>query len=169
MKKYGYWFLFLVMLYALQTSLLPIISHHGISPDLLLLLVTSFALLEGVKYGTLMALGAGLLKGLSSGTFFGVDAFSYIIIAVIVGRYYNQVFREANFLPLIAAIGVTTLNYMIYTSFMFMLGFRFSLLEHIHSILFPMLIYQFVFSYPMHKLTVKMDALTRKEWSQNGS
>ncbi|MBR3723613.1 MAG: rod shape-determining protein MreD [Selenomonadaceae bacterium] len=169
MKKYARWFLFLIVLYSLQTSLLPIISYRGISPDLLLLLITSFALLEGAKYGTLMALGAGLLKGLGSGTFFGIDTFSFMIIAFFVGRSYNQVYREAKFLPLAASVGVTTLHYLIFASFMFMLGFRFSPLEHMQSVLLPMLLYQLVFSYPVHRLTVKMDAWTRREWSQNGS
>ncbi|MBR3622938.1 MAG: rod shape-determining protein MreD [Selenomonadaceae bacterium] len=169
MKKYGRWFLFLIILYAAQTSLLPIISYKGISPDLLLLLITSFALLEGAKYGTLMALGAGLLKGFGSGTFFGVDTFSFVVIAFLLGRFYNQVYREAKFLPLAASIGVTALHYFIFASFMFMLGFRFSPLEHMQNVLLPMLVYQLVFSYPVHRLTVKMDDWTRREWSQNGS
>lgn len=169
MKKYGYWFLLLIVLYALQTSLLPIIAYNGQSPDLLLLFVVSFSLLEGPKYGTLMALGAGLLKGLASGTFFGIDAFSFVIIALFVGRFYNQVFREARFLPLVASAGATVAHYVIIVLFAFALGFRFSLLEHIQNFLLPMMVYQFIFSYPVHRLTVKMDTLTRTKWSQNGS
>lgn len=169
MKKYASWFLFLIILYAIQSSLLPIIAYNGQSPDLLLLLVVSFSLLEGPKYGTLMALGAGLLKGLASGTFFGIDAFCYVIIALVVGKFYNQVFREARFLPLVASAGATAAYYVMVVVFLFMLGFRFSIIEHIQTILLPMVIYQFVFSYPMHRLTVKMDTLTRTKWSKNGS
>lgn len=169
MKKYGSWLLFLMILYILQSSLLPILAYNGQSPDLLLLLVVSFSLLEGSKYGTLLGLGAGLLKGLATGTFFGIDAFSFVIIAFVIGKFYNQVFREARFLPLVASVGATVAHYAIVVVFLFMLGFRFSLSEHIQSVLLPMIVYQFIFSYPVHRLTVKMDALTRAEWSKNGS
>lgn len=169
MKKYGYWFVFIVVLYVIQSSLLPFFSYNRQSPDLLLLLVVSFSLLEGPKYGVLMALGAGLLKALASGTFFGIDAFSFVIIAFVIGRFYNQVFREARFLPLVASVGATVIHYVVVLAFMFMLGFRFSILGHIQSVLLPTIVYQFVFSYPIHRLTVKMDALTRAEWSKNGS
>jgi len=168
-KKYGYWFLFLVALYIIQSSLLPFFSYNRQSPDLLLLLVVSFSLLEGPKYGVLMGLGAGLLKALTTGTFFGIDAFSFVIIAFFIGRFYNQVFREARFLPLVASVGATVAHYVIVVIFLLMLGFRFSILEHIQNFLLPMIIFQFIFSYPIHRLTVKMDALTRAEWSKNGS
>ncbi|MBO6303504.1 MAG: rod shape-determining protein MreD [Selenomonadaceae bacterium] len=169
MKKYGYWFLLLIVLYAFQTSLLPIIAYNGQLPDLLLLFVVSFSLLEGPKYGTLMALGAGLLKGLASGTFFGVDAFIYVVIALVVGKFNNQVFREARFLPLVTSVGASVAYYVIFVVFLFMLGFRFSIINHVQSVLLPMVIYQFIFSYPIHRLTVKMDTLTRTKWSKNGS
>lgn len=169
MKKYGLWLLFMIILYALQSSLFPLFSYNRQSPDLLLLLVVSFALLEGPKYATLMALGAGLLKGLGSGTFFGIDAISFVIIAFVIGKFYNQVFREARFLPLVASVGATLAHYVIVVIFLFMLGFRFSVLEHIQSALLPTLLFQLIFSYPIHRLTVKMDALTRAEWSKNGS
>lgn len=169
MKKYGSWFLLLIFLYAIQTSILPNFGYNGISADLLLLLIVSFALLEGSKYGTIMALGAGLLKGIASGTFFGVDAFAFIVIAFIIGRFYNQVYREARFLPLVAAGGATIIYYATIIAFLFMMGYRFSFVEHAQNVLLPMIVHNFIFSYPVHKLTVKMDALTRTEWSKNGS
>ena len=169
MRKYGSWLLLLVLLYAIQTSLLPRFSYNGISPDLMLLLIVSFSLLEGAKYGVLMALGAGILKGVASGAFFGIDAFSFIVIAFIIGQFYNQVYREARFLPLVAASGATVLYYSMVVVFLYMLGFKFSFVEHIQNVLLPMIIYHFIFSYPVHRLTVKMDALTRTEWSKNGS
>ena len=71
---------FMLLLYVGQSSLLPFIAFHGVSADLLLLLVVSVAFLRGAKVGALVGFLAGLLQDLATGTFFGVDIFAKMLI-----------------------------------------------------------------------------------------
>ena len=80
MKKYGAWALFTVVLYVMQSSILPLISWHEISADLLLVAVVSVSILRGSQEGVTFGFFAGLLQDLATGTFFGVDIFSKMVI-----------------------------------------------------------------------------------------
>ena len=49
MKNAGATALLVIILYALQTSILPLIAYHGVTADLMLLFVTSTAFLKGAR------------------------------------------------------------------------------------------------------------------------
>lgn len=162
------WFFVLIILYVVQTSILPYVAYNRQSPDLLLLFVMSFAILKGSKRSVLVGLTAGLLKGLAGGSFFGVDAFSYTLIAFIVGRFHRDVYKESIVMPFVAGVTTTLMYYAIVMAFMIMFGFKFSILEHVQNILLPMIVYEFIFSYPIYRLTVKLNAPKRAEWRRYG-
>ena len=69
MKKFGAWALFTIVLYVLQSSILPLIAWHEISADLLLAAVVSVSFLLGSREGALFGFFAGLLQDLATGTF----------------------------------------------------------------------------------------------------
>lgn len=161
MRKFGLWAAFVMGLYVLQSSILPLLSYHGISPNLMLLLTVSYAFLRGMRYGTLMGFCAGLLQDLATGTFFGIDVFSFMAIGCICGKFSDQVFKEQLFLPLTVSLVATAAHYFILAFFMFLLGFRFHFILHMQSVLLPMLCYQFVFAYPVHRAAYWMDRYVR--------
>ena len=146
-----------VFLYVLQTSMLPLIAYHGISPDLLLLLTVSFAFLRGIKQGVLMGFAAGLLQDLATGTFLGMNAFTHTIFGLICGQLSESVFKEIFLLPVLSSIAVTIANYFILAVLMVLLGYRFNLMGGTEVMLVPMLIYQLAFAYPVHRLVYAVD------------
>ncbi len=76
MKNAGATALLVIILYALQTSILPLIAYHGVTADLMLLFVTSTAFLKGACVGALSGFAVGVLQDIASGTFLGVNAFT---------------------------------------------------------------------------------------------
>ena len=157
MKKFAKLAGLVIALYVLQTSLLPLIAYHAISPDLMLLLTLSFAFLRGTKQGAVMGFCTGLLQDLATGTFLGMNAFSHLLIGLGCGSASEGVFKEQFFLPVMASIVVTVGNYFILAILMVLLGYRFNLVAGVESILLPMLIYQLAFAYPVHRLTYWVD------------
>ena len=91
------------------------------------------------------------------GTFFGVHVFSYMLIGLACGKFSGQVFKDQFFLPLLTSLFATVFHYFIVAGFMFLLGYRFYPMTHMQYVLLPMLCYQFVFSYPVHRLTCWME------------
>lgn len=157
MKKIGKWAALAAALFVLQTSLLPLMAYHGVTADLMLLLTVSVAFLRGTRQGAFMGFGAGLMQDLASGTFFGVNTFSRTLLGLIFGKFADRVFKEQFFLPVLASIGATILNYFILALLMVLLGYRFNLESHVQQMLMPMLLYQLAFAYPVHYLAYRMD------------
>ncbi len=148
---------FVIALYVLQASFFPLMAYHGISPNFMLLLTVSFAFLRGMEQGTLMGVLAGLLTDLATGTFFGIHAFTYLLMGNLCGRFANRVYKDQFFWPVFASLGVTALNYFILALLMVLLGYRFNPISNVQVTLLPMLIYQLAFAYPVHYLTYKLD------------
>ena len=164
MRKFGRLALFVIALYVLQTSLLPMIAYRGICPDLMLLLTVSFAFLRGGRQGGLMGFSVGLLQDLASGTFLGINAFTRMLLGMFFGRFSDRVFKEQFFLPVTASITAIIANYFILALLMVLLGYRFNLVSSLQTMLIPMLIYQLAFAYPVHRFTYELDKkLSEKE------
>lgn len=157
MKNFARLALVILVLYALQTSMLPLVAYHGISPDIMLLVTVSYAFLRGERYGALMGFSVGLLADLATGTFFGLHTFTCLVLGLFFGRFSERVFKEQFFLPVCASALATLLNYFILAIIMVLLGYRFNPLGGIESVLLPMLIYQLALAYPVHRLMYELD------------
>ncbi len=156
MKKAGAWVLFTIVLYVLQSSLIPLISWHEISADLLLVAVVSVSFLQGKREGVLFGFFAGLLQDLATGTFFGVDIFSKMVIGYVCGVFSHQFVKEQLFWPVISTVAASAANYFIILMFMILLGYRFDWLEQLSGLLIPMIVYNAVFAFPVHFWTRKL-------------
>lgn len=157
MKKIGKWAAFAAALFVLQTSILPLMAYHGITADLMLLLTVSFAFLRGAKQGAFMGFSVGLMQDLAMGTYFGVNTLARTLMGLLFGQFSDRVFKEQFFLPVLASVAVTILNYFILALLMVLLGYRFNLESHMQQMLVPMLLYQLAFAYPVHYLTYRLD------------
>jgi len=157
LKKIGKWAAFAAALFVLQTSILPLMAYHGITADLMLLLTVSFAFLRGAKQGAFMGFSVGLMQDLATGTYFGVNTLARTLMGLLFGQFSDRVFKEQFFLPVLASMAVTILNYFILALLMVLLGYRFNLESHMQQMLVPMLLYQLAFAYPVHYLTYRLD------------
>ncbi len=140
----------------LQSTVFAVFSYEGIKPDLLLIVVISAALLFGKDTGVVTGFFAGLLQDLSTGTFFGVNTFSKMLLGYGFGMAEEHVFKDNIFLPILAILGGTFANAMITMIFMLLLGHKVELSGFIVSALCPMLIYNLLMTFPVYKLISKI-------------
>ena len=157
MKTFAKWAIFVVSLYILQTSLLPLISYNGVSPNLMLLLTVSVAFLLGHRYGVFMGFAAGLLQDLTSGSYFGCVTFSYMLIGLLCGKFSDQIFKDQFILPMISSLFTSTIHYSIMVMFIYLLGYHLNLQWNLQYTFLPLLCWQFIFAYPIHKLVFEFD------------
>ena len=163
MRVFLHWFGLLIGAYVLQSSFLPLLSHHGITANLMLLSTVSFAFLRGRRLGVLMGFLSGMLLDLVSGTFFGMNIFSQMVIGYLCGAFSNHVFKEQFFLPIMASMAATVMNYFILAVIMVLLGYRFNLIVHMQQILLPMICYNLLFSYPIHRVVYALYERTKEK------
>ena len=157
MRDIGIWGAVTIVLYVLQSSLLPVLSYHGLSTNLMLLWVVSFSFLKGHRFGMFMGFCTGLLQDLATGTFFGCNVLVYMIVALVCGKLSDRVFKEDFFLPILASGFAAIAHYFILFVLMYLLGYRMQLIASMHYTLMPMLFYQLALAYPVHRIAYGVD------------
>jgi rod shape-determining protein MreD len=84
-----------VLLVALQTTLIPLMSVANIIPDILLIWVVYVALQSGQISATVLGFFAGLFVDLLSGQFLGLSALSKTVVGFAAGYFFNE--NKVNF------------------------------------------------------------------------
>lgn len=146
------WTILITLMYTLQTSLLPLIAYNGVSANLMLLLTVSTAFIYGHRQGILMGLITGTLQDFTTGSFFGCTILSYMFIGLIFGKFSDRFFKEQIFFPVLSAPIAAVMHFFIMTALLYLLGYRISLIYSLHAILQPLIIYQVIFSWMVHKV-----------------
>ena len=162
MKIIAVWALIVLLLYSAQTSLLPFVSYNGVSANLMLLLTGSVAFLHGHRHGVFFGFVTGLLQDLTSGSFFGCVTFSFMTIGLIFGKFSKHVFREQFFLPIISSVFAITLHFFMMTTFIYLLGYHLNIEQTFQHELVPLLFYQLIFAYPIHKMVYEFDKFFKR-------
>jgi rod shape-determining protein MreD len=126
-----------------------------VKPDLVLVIVISYALLKGPYIGTNVGLFAGFFMDLVSGNIIGGGVLTKMVAGLTAGMLEKTIFKDNLLVPTIAVFGGTiifeTLNLVIQLSFGVNLAFFYMLLHIIlpmafyNAILAP-LIYQLLFT-----------------------
>lgn len=163
MRVIGLWAMLMIVLYALQTSLLTFISFDGFSANLMLLLTVSIAFLRGNKYGAFFGFMAGLLQDATAGSYFGLATFSYMTIGLIFGKFSVNLFRDQSLLPVISSIPALTIHFAITIGFLFLLNHQIDLPRFIREDFWPAAIMQIVLAYPVHKIVVELNEYAKKQ------
>lgn len=162
MRVIGLWAMVLILLYALQTSLLTFISFDGFSANLILLMTVSVAFLRGHEKGAFFGFMAGLLQDATTGSYFGLAMFSYMTIGLIFGKFSVNLFRDQSLLPVISSIPALALHFAITITFLFMLGREIDLIRFWKFDFWPTAIMQVVLAYPIHRLVLSLNEFSKK-------
>lgn len=162
MKSFFIWGTVLIVSLILQSTLLPVLAYAGIHADLLLIVVISLSLLLGKDHGAVIGFTAGLLQDLASGTFFGMNTFSKMILGYFFGMAERQVFKEHMFLPIMAMVCATIGNCFITAVIMLLLGYQFNLFNNMVTMLVPLLAYHVILAFPIHKLIYRINLWTKR-------
>ncbi len=146
------WAILIILMYAVQTSLLPFIGFNGVSANLMLLLTVSTAFLKGYKHGILMGLVTGFLQDITSGSYFGCAIFSYMIIGWFFGKFSDRIFKEQLLFPILSAPLAAAIHFFIMNFLISLIGYKINFLYSVQNILQPLIFYQVAFSWLIHKI-----------------
>lgn len=122
----------------LQSTLFASYSIKGVVPDMVLVFVIFYALLNGAEKGARYGLICGLLEDLYTGRFIGMNALSKAATAYIIGKLQGRVFEENVAVGIIGVILGSLLN----ACLLFILAFAYFAVFNIDRSLFINIIYQ---------------------------
>jgi rod shape-determining protein MreD len=77
-------------LLVIQTTIVPLISINGITPDLIMILLVFYAMKCGQMYGTVLGFFYGFLFDLITGTLFGSTMLAKTLAGFIAGYFSNE-------------------------------------------------------------------------------
>lgn len=141
MKRYISMFLLLYLCFLLQTTAFAFLKISGISPNLILVLVS----VSGFMYGRQMGMFTGLLCGLLSDLLYGEVVGISILIFTVIGYLngsINKLYLKDDYVLPIAAIAVSDILYGIMFYFChFLLRGRLNLFFYFRSVMVPEMIY----------------------------
>ena len=122
----------------LQSTLFASYSIKGVVPDMVLVFVIFYALLNGAEKGARYGLICGLLEDLYTGRFIGMNALSKAATAYIIGKLQGRVFAENVAVGIIGVFLGSLLN----ACLLFILAFAYFAVFNIDRSLFINIIYQ---------------------------
>ena len=162
MKMIISWALIILLAYTAQTSLLTFIDFHGVSVNLMLLLVVSVAYIHGWKSGVGIGFATGILQDLTTGSFFGCATFTYMTIGLLFGKFATRVFKEQFFFPVMSAPVAAVIYFAFMTALIYLLGYKIDLITSTQKILLPLVCYQLVFAWFIHKIVFDFDKFAKR-------
>lgn len=142
-----------IICFLLQTTLLQNIRVAGVIPNLMLLVVTYIAFLNGVYFGITTGITVGLLYDCMYGSLIGINMLAFLLIGYFSGMC-SRLYRRGNYIiPIILiAIGESIYGIVTYlTDYLlrgklnigYYLG-KVMLPEFVYTVVFGILIYGFV-------------------------
>lgn len=102
----------------MQSTVVARIVLFGVSPNLVLLLTISWALLSGVGRGVVVALAGGLALDALSGAPFGAATFSLLAVALVAGLSGAGLPQWAHLLPYVGGAVGTLVYSVVYLVFL---------------------------------------------------
>lgn len=109
--RYLIFFFISLLALSLQTTVFARLSLFGAMPDLTLILVVCFALLEGTYGGILAAFIGGLLTDIFSVHVLGVQLLSKLLLAYLIGLTEEKIFKEN---PMVSVVGIIFATFVDY-------------------------------------------------------
>lgn len=93
----------LILAFAIQTAVAPIISPFGLKPDLILLMVIAIGLIKGPVMGMGFGLVGGFLLDCLAGHIIGPHAFANMVIGLSCGLMEKTIFKDNLLVPSLTA------------------------------------------------------------------
>ncbi len=160
----------IILFFVVQTAVIRYFELASISPNLLVILVSSFGFMRGRKQGMFVGLAVGILYDIFYSELLGLSGLIYMLIGYLNGLFRRLFFDDDIKLPLLL-IGISDLIYSIYVFFvMFLLRSRFDLPYYFQSIIIPELVYTLLASlcvYPIVRMINRKLEFDKKRSTKN--
>lgn len=150
------WFGVLVVTVILQSTVVPLVSFKGIHPDLLLVIVVSYALLTGKENGVGIGFFAGLLQDLVSGSIFGINTLSKLATGYVFGMAERKVFKEHVLLPILATSIATIFNGLAGMILLLIFGYKVDIMSAFLQNIVPLIGYNLIVAVPVHHVVYRL-------------
>ncbi len=131
----------IILALVIQTTIFTSLSFFVVVPDLILVLVVLFSLINGPNFGIKFGFISGLALDLMVGELIGLNALTKMMIGLIVGLLALRFYKENYVIPFVSVVFATIADQLLYALGMAIFGVQFSLLTLTEQMLLPLVLY----------------------------
>ena len=163
-------FVIITICYLLQTTLFQMLSFASISPNLMIIVVSSFGFMRGKKEGLFIGFFCGLLLDCFSGSILGLYALLYMYIGYLNGRFRKLFYPEDIKLPLLLIAGSDVCYNLFIYFFLFLFRNRYDFQYYLLHIILPELVYTMLITIFLYfillKINQRLEAIEKRSASK---
>ena len=131
----------LVVYFLLHTGIFPNLKLGGISPNIMIILVSSIGFMRGGNSSLILGSLSGLLLDMFSGTYFGMYAVIYLLIGLLNVLFHQWFFGDDMKLPLfLIALSDFIYGFLVYGCIYFMRA-RYDVAFYLFHVIIPEVVY----------------------------
>lgn len=144
--------LIIAISFLLQSTVFKTLSIGSISPNLMIIVTSSFGFMRGKKEGLWVGFFCGLLEDIFYGRLLGMHAMIYMYIGYANG-YFNRIFYGEDIKLPLSLISASELVYGLGTyAIMFVMRSRFAFSYYLVRIILPELVYTIILTLVFYRL-----------------
>lgn len=159
-------FLIIVVCYLLQSTVFEALSFASITPNLLIVAVSTFGFMRGKKEGLIIGFFCGLLLDIFTGSVLGFYALIYMYIGYINGFFRKLFYPEDIKLPMLLIAGSDLSCNLVIYFFMFLFRGKFQFTYYLQDIIIPELVYTMVVTiflyFAILKINQKLESIEKR-------
>lgn len=147
----------IVACFLLQTSVFEFFKLANIAPNILIILVSSVAVMRGQKEGMLVGFFCGLMLDIFYGSLLGGYAFLYMLFGFVDGFFHRIYYSDDSFLPVIM-IGINDLVYgLIMYILCGLLNNHLKIFYYIKSTILPEMVYTVAVGLVLYQILLRVN------------
>lgn len=159
----------IIVFFLLESTVFPNFSFGNITPNLMIVITSSFGFMRGKKEGMVVGFISGLLIDIMFGDLIGFYALIYTVLGYANG-FFKKIFYDDDIkLPLIL-IGASDLIYghIVYI-FMFIMRSRFAYFYYLRNIILPEFIYTILVTLILYQIILHTNKKLEAEEKRSAS
>lgn len=94
----------------LQSAVFSHLTIFGVKPDLVLVVIILYAIMNGSKEGALAGIIGGIIQDLAFGQYLGMNILTKVITGYLCGLLERRIYKENLLIPMIVILIGTLLN-----------------------------------------------------------
>ena len=150
-------FIIIALCFLLQTTVFQALSFANISPNLLIIVVSSFGFMRGSREGMMIGFVCGLIADLFFGFYIGIYALLYLYTGFINGLFQKNFYPDDIKLPILLISGSDVICNLLIYFFLFLLRGRFQILYYLRAIILPELVYTLIVTIVLYFVLLKVN------------
>lgn len=169
MKRKVITFFIILISFLLQSTLFVKLKFGAVSPNLMLVVTSSFGFMRGRKSGTAVGAISGLLVDIFWGQLLGFHTLLYTVIGYLNGSFERLFYDEDVKLPIVLISASEFLYGICIYVFVYMLQGDFAFGTYLFSIIIPELVYTILVTLILYQVILHINRKLESEEQRSAS